>query len=155
MYVKPEAYQAHYRRVTDGRAQDMQAQELAARQQQEQREWEAAWRERKQADYEHQQYKKLLARRPAPPPPPPPPSASLAYNWRSNCTPDGPPLSEDEYQPNYVDPCDPQYRYENQPNSAPATRPVASKIASSASQGDIQIGYDQASNSAPDAEAGC
>jgi hypothetical protein len=154
MYVKPEAYQAHYRRVTDGRAQDMQAQELAARQQQEQREWEAAWRERKQADYEHQQYKKLLARRPAPPPPPPP-SASLAYNWRSNCTPDGPPLSEDEYQPNYVDPCDPQYRYENQPLSAPATRPVASKIASSASQGDIQIGYDQASNSAPDAEAGC
>jgi hypothetical protein len=154
MYVKPEAYQAHYRRVTDGRAQDMQAQELAARQQQEQREWEAAWRERKQADYEHQQYKKLLARRPAPPPPPPP-SASLAYNWRSNCTPDGPPLSEDEYQPNYVDPCDPQYRYENQPLSAPATRPAASKIASSASQGDIQIGYDQASNSAPDAEAGC
>jgi hypothetical protein len=154
MYVKPEAYQAHYRRVSDSRALNMQAQELAAQKQQEQKEWEDAWRERKQADYEHQQYKKLLARHPAPSPPPPP-SASLAYNWRSNCNPDGPPLSEDEYQPNYVDPCDPQYRNEDQPLSEPASRPLASKKFSSGSQGDIQIGYDQASDSGPGAEAGC
>jgi hypothetical protein len=154
MYVKPEAYQAHYHRVSAGRAADKQAEELAAsREQQKQKEMEVARKQRKQAEYEHHQYRKLLARHPEPPPPPPP-SATLAYNWRSNCNPDGP-LDEGEYQPNYVDSCDPKYRYEKQPLSAPATRPVTSKKSSSTSQGDIQIGYDQASNSTPGAEMGC
>jgi hypothetical protein len=151
MYVKPEAYQAHYRRISASKAADMQAQELAASQeQQKQEEMEEARKERKQAEYEHHQYKKLLARHPAPPPP----TASLAYNWRSKCDPDGPPLSEDEYQPNYVDPCDPQYRYETRPLSAPVTRPATVKKISSG-DGDIQIGYEQAANSGPDAETGC
>lgn len=106
-------------------------------------------KERKQAEYERHQYKKLLARHP---PPPTRPLASLVYNWRSNCNPDEPPLDEDEYQPHYVDPCHPQNRHPKQPLSAPATMLVASKNLSSDY---IQIGYDQASNSAPDAEMGC
>lgn len=152
MYVEPEAYQAHYRRISASKAADMQAQELAALQErQKQEEMEEARKEAKQAEYEYHQYKRLLARHPAPPPP----TASIAYNWRSNCNPDGPPLDENEYQPNYIDPCNPQYRYATQPHSAPATRPVTGQKLPSGSQGDIQIGYDQASNSAPDADTGC
>ena len=150
MYVKPEAYQAHYRRISASKAAEGQAEEQAVYQkQQEMIEMEEARKERKQAEYEHRQYQKLLARHPAPPPPPP--TASLAYNRRSNCNPDGPPLDEAEYQPSYVDPCDPQHRYETQHLSALVTRPATVKKISSGS-GDIQIGYDQAS---PDAEAGC
>jgi hypothetical protein len=153
MYVKPEAYQAHYPRISASKAAEGQAEEQAVYQkQQEMIEMEEARKERKQAEYEHRQYQKLLARHPAPPPPPP--TASLAYNWRSNCNPDGPPLDEAEYQPSYVDPCDPQHRYETQHLSALVTRPATVKKISSGS-GDIQIGYDQASSSAPDAEAGC
>lgn len=121
--------------------------------QQKQKEKEAMMQERKQTEYENRQYQKLLARRPPPPPPPP---ASLAYNWRSNCNPGGPPLDEDEYQPNYVDRCDPSYRYGRQPLSAPATVPVMSRESTGkVTQGDIQIGYDQASDVAPDVEMGC
>jgi hypothetical protein len=154
MYVKPEAYQAHYRRISASKAAEEQAEELfASQKQQEQQEMAEARMESKQAEYEQRQYQKLLARHPAPPPPPP--TACLTYNWRCNCNPDGPALDEDEYQPNYVDPCDPHHRYETQPLSAPVTRPATVKNISSGSQGSIQIGYDQASNAAPDAEAGC
>jgi len=153
MHVKPEAYQAHYRRISASKAADKQARE--AQQQHKQKEMEEVRKARLQAEYENRQYTRLLARRPAPPPPPPPP-ASLAYNWRANCNPDGPPLDEDEYQPEYVDPCAPQYEYEQQRFSAPASVPVTSKRpAINAPQGEIQIGYEQASSSVLDAEMGC
>jgi len=157
MNVKPEAYQAHYRRISASRAADKQAQELAValNKQFKQKEMEEVKKARKQAAYENRQYAKLLARHP-PPPPPPPPSTSLAYNWRANCSPDGPPLDEDEYQPKYVDPCDPQYKCEKQPLSAPAFVSVTSKkMAMQAPRGEVQIGYDETSSSVLDVEMGC